>query len=51
MIEVLSLLIVLAIVKLFGGPGIAVTVALLFAWQIIYRIKYGHWMQGIDHKL
>ena len=49
MIELAALIIVVSIFVLFGGLGIAITVASLFLWQIVYRIKNGQWMQGIDH--
>ncbi len=48
-IEIISLLIVIAGFMMFGIYGIIGLLSLVIAWQINYRIKTGHWMEGIDH--
>jgi len=49
MLEVIALCVVVAVFIGFGFYGLLAMLILLIAWQIHYRIKQGHWMQGINH--
>ena len=49
MIEVIALAIVVLSFVMFGVYGIIGLLAILLLWQVRYRIKTGHWMQGVDH--
>ncbi len=47
--EIAALLIVVASFKIFGGYGIVGLLVLILAWQVAYKVKYGYWMEGVDH--
>jgi hypothetical protein len=49
LLEVLAAGIVVSVIAVSGGRGLAVLLGLLMVWQLIYRLKYGYWMRGIDH--
>jgi len=48
-LELAALFIVIISFKIFGIYGIAGLLLLLLIWQLDYRVKNGHWMEGIDH--
>ena len=48
-LEILAVGIVVTVISLSGGYGLFVLLGLLMVWQLIYRLKYGYWMRGIDH--
>ena len=48
-LEIISVIIVLGVIGSFGAQGIYSLLGMLIVWQLIYRLKYGYWMRGIDH--
>ena len=48
-LEILAAVIVLGVIGALGAQGIYSLLGLLMVWQLIYRLKYGYWMRGIDH--
>jgi len=49
MILLTALLLTLMTIKFFGIVGIYAVLFLIFVWQLIFRLKNGYWMQGVDH--